>query len=226
MKMRIFASMVLLVSHCFAGEPISLFNGKDLTGWTVDIPSSDKDPNQLPSFIVHEGKLVSLDRPGGHLLTEKSYQNYKLSVVYRFPSGGGNCGILVHASKLRELHNMFPKSIEVQMMHKNAGDFWCIGENIEVPDMEKRRPRANPNQAFGGGKGDARQILNLTDDSEKPLGEWNTMEIECRNDEIKVHVNGTLVNHGTKATATSGKIAVQAEGTQVEFKKIELTPLE
>ena len=31
---------------------------------------------------------------------------------------------------------MFPKSIEVQMENKNAGDFWCIVEDIEVPDME------------------------------------------------------------------------------------------
>jgi hypothetical protein len=46
---------------------------------------------------------------------------------------------------------MFPKSIEVQMMNKSAGDFWCIQENIEVPDMEKRRPHKQ-GQNFGGMK--------------------------------------------------------------------------
>ena len=110
------------------------------------------------------------------------------------------------------------------MMHKNAGDFWCIQENIEVPDMEKRRPRKE-GQKFGGDQPDARQILNLTDDSEKPLGEWNTMTIEARGAEIIVHVNGTLVNHGKNATASKGKIALQAEGSEVEFRKVELTPL-
>ena len=69
---------------------------------------------------------------------------------------------------------MFPQSIEVQMHHDDAGDFWCIEENIEVPDMEKRRPRKE-GQKCGGSDGDARRILNLTDGSEKPLGEWNTM---------------------------------------------------
>ncbi len=49
------------------------------------------------------------------------------------------------------------------------------------------------------------------------------MEIECKGDEVIVHVNGTLVNHGTKSTATSGKIALQAEGSEVEFRKLELT---
>ena len=119
---------------------------------------------------------------------------------------------------------MFPQSIEVQMMSGSAGDFWCIEENIEVPDMEKRRPRKE-GQKFGGGPRDARQILNLTDGSERPLGEWNRMVIECSGDEVKVWVNDDLVNHGFNATATSGKIALQAEGTEVEFRKVALTPL-
>jgi hypothetical protein len=40
------------------------------------------------------------------------------------------------------------------------------------------------------------------------------MQIECRGDEVIVHVNGTLVNHGSKSTATSGRIALQAEGSK------------
>ena len=44
-------------------------------------------------------------------------------------------------------------------------------------------------------------------------------------DEVIVHVNGTLVNHGSKSTATSGRIALQAEGSEVEFRKVELTKL-
>ena len=38
-------------------------------------------------------------------------------------------------------------------------------------------------------------------------------------------VNGDEVNHGTKSTAKKGKIALQAEGTEVEFRKVELEPL-
>lgn len=205
-------------------RPVSLFNGRDLSGWHADVPAADDNADVQPSFVVRDGMLVSLGNPPGHLLTDAEYENYRLAVEYRFPGEGGNCGVLVHASTPRALYSMFPKSIEVQMHHGNAGDFWCIGENIEVPDMEKRRPRRE-GQAFGGGPNDARRILNLTDDSEKPLGEWNTMVIECRGDEIKVWVNGELVNHGTNCTATKGKIAIQAEGTEVEFRKLELEKL-
>jgi hypothetical protein len=215
--------LALLSLTAFASaEP--LFNGKDLSGWTADVPSADGKPETPPSFIVRDGLLVSKGDPKGHLVTDKSYSDYKLEVEYRFPGKPGNCGVLIHASEPRNLNKMFPKSIEVQMNSGDAGDFWCIGENIEVPDMEKRRPHKE-GQKFGGGPADARRILNLTDGSEKPLGEWNTMVIECKGDEVIVHVNGVLVNHGTKSTASSGKIAVQAEGTEVEFRKLELTPL-
>lgn len=218
--------LALAAPLAFGGETIQLFNGKDLTGWTADVPHADGKPDAPPSFVVRDGKLVSLGDPRGHLITDESFSEYKLTVEYRFTKDPGNCGVLIHTSKPRVLGNMFPQSIEVQMESGNAGDFWCIGENIEVPDMEKRRPRNNPEQKFGGGGGDARRIVNLVDDAEKPLGEWNTMEIECKGAEVIVHVNGKLANHGSNATATSGKIALQAEGTEVEFRKVELTKAE
>jgi hypothetical protein len=74
-------------------------------------------------------------------------------------------------------------------------------------------------------EGKARRILNLTDDSEKPLGQWNTMVIECLGKEFKVWVNGDFVNHGFDCTARQGQIPVQAEGAEVEFRKLALTPI-
>jgi hypothetical protein len=205
-------------------KPVALFNGKDLTGWHADVPAADTNASIAPSFLVRDGKLVSRGDPRGHLITDQSFSHYRLDVEYRFTGKAGNCGVLVHASKPRALNDMFPQSIEVQMQSGNAGDFWCIQENIEVPDQEKRRPH-KPGQSFGGGPKDARRILNLTDDSEKPAGEWNHLAIECAGREVKVWVNGTLVNHGSNATADKGQIALQAEGTEVEFRKVELTRL-
>jgi hypothetical protein len=229
--MRTVLLLTLLGSFAAAAGPavspdrvVPLFNGKDLSGWEADVPERDENPKAPPSFIVRNGMLVSMGKPLGHLITTQAYRDYRLEVEYRFPGKGGNCGVLVHASRPRALYKMFPASIEVQMMHQNAGDFWVIQEDIEVPDMETRRPRG-PGEKWGGAEGDARRILNLTDDSEKPLGEWNTMVIEARDREIKVWVNGDLVNHGVNATVNQGKIALQAEGTEVEFRKVEIGPL-
>lgn len=203
---------------------VRLFNGKDLTGWKADVPARDTDPTGPPSFVVREGKLVSLGKPEGHLVSDGRYRDYRLEVEYRFPGKGGNCGVLVHASKPRALYKMFPQSIEVQMMHENAGDFWVIQEDIQVKDMETRRPRKD-GEKWGGAEGDARRILNLTDGSEKPLGEWNAMVIEARGRTITVWMNGALVNDGFSASVSEGRIALQAEGTEVEFRKVEIGPL-
>ncbi len=203
---------------------LSLFNGTDISGWEADVPARDADEGAPDSFIVREGMLVSLGVPKGHLVTKKTYRDYRLEVEYRFPGKGGNCGVLVHASTPRALYKMFPQSIEVQMNSGDAGDFWCIQEDIKVPDMERRRPRKD-DQQWGGAAGDARRVLNLTDGSEKPLGEWNTMVIEARGRSVTVWVNGDLVNNGLDSTADRGKIAIQAEGTEVEFRRVEIGPL-
>lgn len=200
----------------------SLFNGKDLSGWHVDVPEMDKDQRVHTPFIVRNGMLVSLGTPGGHLITDAVYQNYRIEVQYRFAAKPGNCGVLVNVSTPRALYDMFPKSIEVQMEHTMAGDFWCIEEDITVPDMETRR---GPKERWGINGDKLRRIKRLKQDVEKPVGEWNKMVIECLGDQIKVWVNNQFVNHGTNCTAKSGQIALQAEGSEVEFRKVVLIPI-
>lgn len=203
-------------------KPVSLFNGKDLAGWHMDVPELDKNPDGPRPFAVRDQMLVSLGSPGGHLITDAAYENYRLTIEYRFSKQPGNCGVLVHTSIPRRLYGMFPQSIEVQMQSGDAGDFWCIGEDITVPNMEARR---GPKERWGVDGDKARRIKNLTEGSEKPVGEWNTMVIECQADTVKVWVNGDLVNVGTNATARRGQIALQAEGSEVEFRKLEMVKL-
>ena len=227
MKILILAIIIMATLFaCVTPEPpkaVSLFNRVDLTGWHVDVPAMDQNPDTVNPFIVRDSMMVSLGTPGGHLITDSVYSNYRLTAEYRFAGTPGNCGVLVHASTPRALYGMFPKSLEVQMMHENAGDFWCIVEDIVVPDMEARR---GPKEEWGITEGKRRRIPNLTDDSENPVGEWNKMVVECVADTIKVWVNDVFVNYGTNCTATRGQIAVQAEGSEVEFRKLELVTIE
>ncbi|NLZ94637.1 MAG: DUF1080 domain-containing protein [Bacteroidales bacterium] len=225
MKTNLFLLVALFIlSACTEKQPESksLFNGTDLSGWHADVPVMDNDPEAINPFIVRNGLLVSLGTPLGHLITDDQFENYRLEVEYRFSAEPGNCGVLVHASTPRALYDMFPKSMEVQMEHKNAGDFWCIAEDITVPNMESRR---GPKEGWGTTDGKQRRIKKLTDGAEKPVGEWNNMVIECLNDEVKVWVNSILVNYGYDCTAQKGQIALQAEGSEVEFRKIEMTPI-
>ncbi len=221
-----FLLLLLVITFCSAppkGEEIQsieLFNGNDLSGWHIDVPDLDEDSTLRIPFTVRDGMLVSLGTPNGHLITDAEFENYVLDVEYRFVGEPGNCGVLVHASTPRALYKMFPQSLEVQLMHEHAGDFWCIVEDITVPNMESRR---GPKEEWGIREGEARRIINLTDDSEKPLGEWNALKVECKADTVRVWVNGDLVNEGTNCTATKGQLAIQAEGAEVEFRTILLT---
>lgn len=196
-----------------------LFNGVDLTGWHVDVPAIDTTPALGSPFTVKDGLLVIAGKPEGHLISDSSFRNYRLEVEYRFPGTPGNAGLLIHASTPRALYAMFPKSIEVQMQSGNAGDFWCIVENITVPDMVRRR---GPREQWGITEGKGRRITHLVDGRERPLGEWNRIVVEARGRSITVWLNGTLVNRGTNATADRGQIAIQSEGSAVEIRKVAL----
>lgn len=194
--------------------PLALFNGKDLDGWHVDCPELDKNPSGPKPYLVKDGVLVTPGAPPAHLITDNAFENYRLTVEYRYPDKAGNNGILIHCSTPRFFRDLLPKSLEVQLQSGNAGDFIALGEDLEVPDMEKRRgPATN------------RRIPKLTQNSEKPIGEWNTIVVECRADSVIVWVNGDLANFGYKGTARKGQIALQCEGALVEFRKVDLQPL-
>jgi hypothetical protein len=204
-------SLLLLTTRVASAAPDSLrlFNGVDLSGWTFDL-KDEGDPASV--WSVEDGVLVCRGKPSGVIRTREDYRNYELTVEWRWPAGtqGGNSGALVHCSTPRQL-GIWPKSIEVQLAAGNAGDFWVIGETIEVP--AERTPKTG------------RRILNLTDGSEKPAGEWNSMRILCQGGAITVWVNDDLVNEGANCSATQGAICLQSEGTEIHFRKVELKPL-
>lgn len=187
-----------------------LFNGKDLEGWTYAL--TDPKVSMDDVWSVKDGVLVCKGKPAGYLVTKKNdYGDYVLTLEWRWPGKPGNNGVLIHTSKPKEL-GIWPKSLEVQLGNGDAGDFWVIGTTIEIEDADKRRTD--------------RRHLNLTDDSEKPLGEWNTMEITARGGDVTVKVNGELVNECTNCSETKGAIALQSEGAEIEYRNIVLRPLE
>ncbi len=189
---------------------VALFNGKDLAGWTFDTDEEGVAMEDVWS-VDEEGVLNCVGNPRGSLRTKKEdYSDYVLTVEWRWPGQGGNNGVLVHASTPRAL-GVWPKSIEVQLAADNAGDFWVIGTELDVENEASRV------------KG--RRHINLTDGSEKPLSEWNQMEITCRGDEVLVKVNGQLVNHATNCNVTEGAICLQSEGTPIQFRNVHLRPL-
>lgn len=113
---------------------ISLFNGKDLTGWDMKIADRPLNDNYLNTFQVKKGMIrivydayENFDNKYGHLYYKKPYSHYKLRFDYRFvgeqTSGGEawnirNSGVMVHSQSAESntFEQHFPVSIEVQLL--------------------------------------------------------------------------------------------------------------
>lgn len=191
-----------------SAEEIELFNGKDLSGWTYFL--TDKNKKMEDVWSVKDGVLHCAGNPVGYLKTEKEYENYVLSLEWRWPEGtkaGANNGVLLHTTEPGVL-GPWPRSIEAQLANRNAGDIWVIGTTISIDDTEKRRSD--------------RRHLNLTDDSEKPIGEWNKYVCVCIDDTVTLIVNGDVVNFAWNVSQTKGAISLQSEGAPIEFRNIVL----
>ena len=194
-----------------------LFNGKDFAGWKAfgraakDAPTTPIDPKD--SWKVADGVLIGTGKPTGYLVTEKEYADYTLKLKWRYPADlkAGNSGVLLHCQKDDKV---WPRSIEVQQRSGRAGDFWLnVPPDVKL-DVDPARRDADDKTM--------RHIWRDPKDGdlEKPFGEWNDFEITCQGGDIAVLLNGKKVNEGKNGTLTKGRIALQAEGTAIEFKDI------
>ncbi len=212
-------------------DEVVLFNGKNFDGWTAFISRPGVQREDI--WSVKEGGVLvcrGKDKPTGYLRHHRDdFENYTLTLQWRFPEGtpGGNSGVLVHAttpgeprpadkSKSKSDSPLFvyfwPKCFEAQLNHMHAGDIWVINTTCQIENADKRVA--------------GRRHFNLTDGSEKPIGQWNDHKIECKGDEITIWVNGDLVNHVTNCSQSKGAICLQAEGADIEFRDIRLIPLQ
>ena len=204
----------ILLSTCTRDNKVLLFNGKDLSNWDkVVFEQADADE----VFRVVDGIIQVSGIPNGYIITRDSYRNYKLHVEWRWAEEPSNSGVLLHVQEtnLEE----WPLCIEAQLMNSNAGDIVMIGHGAGVSAGDSTYI-VNP------GESRFKVARKLEESSERPAGEWNTYEITCNGDNIELTVNGILQNKATGSTLRSGPIALQSEGTPIEFRNVYLTPSE
>ena len=190
-------------------EKTVLFNGTDLSGWKLFLGDSEIDVTRV--WKVKDDMILCAGRPNGYMRTEKAYADYKLHVEWQWVQKPGNSGVLVHMSGEDKV---WPRSIECQLQHGSAGDFWVI-DGTEFKEHTADSDRVND-----------RNVKKLHDASEEEPGQWNTYEIICKDDWIVVIVNGVVQNIATGCNVKSGKICIQSEGAPVTFRNIYIEPIE
>jgi len=231
---------------------ISLFNGKDLTGWEIKFSGNELNYNYKNTFQVKDGILKAsyenyenFDNKFGHIFYDKIFSNYIIRVEYRFvgeqvPGGPDwayrNNGIMLHCQspKSMAIDQDFPVSIEAQMLGGNGiderptGSVCTPGTHIVIDSsLVTDHCISSSSKTFHG-------------------DQWVTMEVEVHgNSKIKHTVNGEvvmeyekpqlddtdpdaqkLISQGSNLMLSEGYIAFQAESHPTEFRKIEILELD
>lgn len=186
----------------------------------------------------------------GGLSTKQEYGNYHLKAEFkwgthryepRLTSKRDN-GILYHAKGNHgAFWNVWMLSQELQIQEGDMGDYYAIGPGMDIKAAYKNvdnelawiyDPTA-PLKAFGIWQPDGR--CRRGRNTEKPLGDWNTIELICLGQKSIHIVNGEVVMvlensrgqqaDGSLGPLTNGKIQIQSEGAEAYYRNIQIRPI-
>lgn len=221
-------------------EWIDLFNGKDLSNWSVKIRGFPLGENAFNTFRVEDGVMQvrydeyeEFDTRFGHIFSNAgAFSHYRIQVEYRFVGeqvkGGPawalrNNGIMYHTQdpKTMSVEQDFPGSMEYQLLGGNGTDPRTTG-NLCTPGTH----------VVFNGKFTEDHIINSRSDTFHG-DQWVTAELTVHGSEKAEHfINGKKVLEYTglqwddRTPNSSGFIALQAESHPTDFRKVRLLNLE
>lgn len=217
---------------------VSLFNGKDLSGWTPKFAGSEFGVNYKNTFRVSDGVIQvnyeeydTFNEEFGHLFYKDPFDNYHLRLEYRFlgeqvPNGPGwafkNSGVMLHcqAPETMEIDQDFPQCIEAQFLGgsgeepRPTGNLCTPGTHVYLADTLTTTHCINSTSA-----------TYATED-------WVRAELIVYGDSLIHHlIEGDTVMTYTRPVTDdgvpvgSGYISLQAESHPLEFRNIEIRSL-
>jgi hypothetical protein len=204
----------LLAFNAMAADGfVPLFNGKNLEGWT--------NVNCAPeTWSAKDGKIFCTGKPIGELRTTRMYENFVLELDWRHLKSGGNAGVFAWSGPLGAQGVPFLRAVEVQVLdhgyihasinksYTTHGDVFPIHGTKMDPFPPSRGSRSFPSARHGKGS-----------------PEWNHYRIECNDGTLWLWVNGHKVSGGENCTWRKGYIALESEGSPVEFKNLQIKEL-
>jgi hypothetical protein len=215
-------SLVLLLAlsalsaHAVGQDKIDLLAGDGLAGWDHH---SVEDVKKEDVWSLEDGILKCKGSPFGYLYTKQKFQDFQLTLQWRWAPGTkpGNSGVLLRIAS--EPISFLPKCAEAQLMHGSAGDIWGF-YGFKLKGDEARWRDIKDHKQLGDFWG-----VGKIKDAEKEPGQWNTYEITMKGGDLTLVINGEKVNEATDCEVVAGPIGLQSEGGEIHFRNIHVTPL-
>ena len=221
---------------------------KDENGDFLNPVGLNKDPLGIFTVVEVDGEpaIRASGQVNGSLATREEFENYhyRMEVKWgtqKWPEGSDrlrNSGLLYHGTgDYGQGLGVWKKSHECQMMETMFGDSYRMGDTYcsirATQPGEGERYVYDPEAGlveFGEGK-QGGKICSKSTINEKPLGEWNVVEVICLGD-TSIHVINGVVNmvnvdshleeNGNIIPLTRGNIQLQSEGAEVFFRNMEI----
>ena len=237
-----------------ARDWLQLFNGRDLTGWTVKFARHDLGVNLNDTFRVDSGLLrvrydgwTGFGGEFGHLFHERPYSHYIVAVEYRFVgeqvtgAGRGNSwairnnGIMLHSQSAESMgrDQDFPISLEVQLLgglgqgNRSTANLCTPGTHVVVDDRLVRTHCINSTSAtFDGDQWVRVEAMVLGDSLIRHIVNGDTVLTYSR-----PQMGGGNANNAAPGVLVDGKalaagfIVLQAETAPTDFRKVEILNL-
>jgi hypothetical protein len=191
----------------------------------------------------------------GMLMSRESFANYHLRLQFKWgekkwpprESRPRDSGVLYHVhSEPGVSYGVWPASLELQLQEHDCGDLYTLITRIGVRAKMGSPVGTVPGPSFTYDPLGERYVFEekppvnnrcmRSADFERPNGEWNTIELVCFNGASIYIVNGKVVMRLDGAekrgaddgwiALTQGRIALQTEGAEVFYRKIELRAID
>ncbi|HEY5552853.1 MAG TPA: DUF1080 domain-containing protein [Opitutaceae bacterium] len=215
----------------------------------------DKDPLRVFSITEVDGRpALHISGNGfGEIRTVEAFSNYHLRLQFKWgerkypprESAVRDSGLLYHVNGEPGRSSRFwPACVELQIQEHDTGDLYSIISKITVPAVEEQDSSGRTTWRYdpAGRTIEFKQERPIGNrcvkgaDFERPIGEWNTVELVVLGDRSVHIVNGHVVMRLHAALQqpagseewqqlTSGHISLQTEGAEIFYRDIEIRPI-
>ncbi len=210
----------------------------------------NKDPHHVFSVVDQQGeKLIRISGEGfGAISTHQEYDNFHLQLKFKWGSTTWgpkrnkkrDSGLLYFSVGPQGAdYGAWMRSQEFQIEEGNCGEYWGVAGGMEdipalkLSDTSYVYHSGAPLITFSATSKVGRYCKKATD-SEKPSGEWNTLDLYCLNGTSVHLINNKVMmklfhssqyEQGKVIPLLKGKLQIQCEGAEVFYKEIKIKPI-